>query len=132
MRVANEPLRRLLPDVGTTTATHTLPIRPSGLSPHGGEPGLHRTGLSRRPVGVTDRHPARIESVPPPALQVVNGAVAVAAPAFLGVTPRIRGEEQAAGPERISQLAQNPWKLLSRNMKQRRVREHTVEILRWR
>src|SRR5690606_3463774 len=103
----------------------------SGLAPAAREPGPLLDGHAIRPVVVVQFAKTRGCHVASPAVQVMVDAVALAAPAFLVVAARVRGEEHATGLERGVQLPEHPRQLRARDMEQRCVGEDAVEA-RWR
>ena len=65
--------------------------------------------------------------ISPPRLEIVEAAVAAAGPALLVTAPRVRAEQDAAGPEGRGEVFEDARQLAARHVEQRGIREHPVE-----
>src|SRR5258705_10454529 len=63
-----------------------------------------------------------------PTIDIEVAAVPLSRPSFLVGSTRVREEQDAARLERVAKLGQDTREVLARHVKQRSVREHTVEV----
>ena len=62
---------------------------------------------------------------------IVEGTIALAAPALLTSPSRVRTEQHATWLQRCMQFPENPRQFLAGNMEQHRIGEHAVEMAGW-
>ena len=93
-----------------------------------GEPGLLVARFSGRSVVVEDLFEARVPRELFPGIEVVEGGVLRAVPAFLVGAARVGTEEHAAWAQAVSQFSQHAHDLLARDVKEAGIRKHPVEV----
>src|SRR6476659_25900 len=95
-------------------------------APKSREPRLTFTRQTFGTVVMFELDEAGSGKIAAPRREIPVGAVSLLIPAFLIVAARIRAEQHTARLERGTQLAEHPWQLHARHVKQHGVGEDSV------
>src|SRR5258708_6834356 len=98
------------------------------LAPNRREPGLFITRQPGRAVVMPYFGKSRGGEIGAPGLEIEKAAIATVAQPFLVVPAWIRREKDASGAQGCVEFAQYPRQLLTRNVEQRSVCKHAVEM----
>src|SRR5579859_885563 len=98
------------------------------LAPHARQPGLLLARQPGRAVVMIEFDESGSRHEGAPGFEIMIGAIAAVAPAFLVAAARVGAEQYAARLQRGMQLPQHAWQDQRWDMKQRRIGEYSVEI----
>src|SRR5437868_12927121 len=100
------------------------------FAPHRCKPRLLLARQPGRSIVMSELGETCLFHVAAPRFERMEDAVAISLPAFFVIAARIRAHQHAVDPQRRVKLRQYTRKLLTRNVEQRGVRKHAVEMIR--